>query len=722
MSQDKAQPADVNCPYCESSETIKRGSPQERKHGVVQPCLCKECGRRFTLGGKQAQAQPADVNCPYCESSETIKSGKPIERKHGVVQLCLCKECGRRFTLGSKQAQPAGVNCPHCESSETIKNGKPLERKYSVVQLCLCKECNRRFTLGGRKRRTISHEGKVIYSYWDDSELLIIDNVSCPNCKQNEVVLKTEYYDNKRHKQTKRMICLSCSQEFTGEGKDWSNSTKRKLGKTIPLEPWEFEKDRWDLRVLYPGIEEYKLKSLFLNFTNCGSNWFVNLIKTYVIWRINSGIKGKTVFAELHNYRHFGWFLERQGVTCIEEIDRNLLATYYNKELCHLANSTFINFISRLSTFFNWGNETQNFITPSTLISSFDYPKIFNEEPDPLEDSVIEAIIENLHILPESLQLMFMLGFHLGARPGELCYLRKDCCKPDQDGTIWWVEFEREKSSDEHRLPVPTEIVHLIKKQKTYINELFGDDYPYLFCHYQQLGITGYPNYPQMKAIKRPPMVAAFDNPMVKVIRFLIEKCKILDSNGKLANFTGAILRPSQATQLINTGYSLNFVRSWLKHRSERTTRRHYTRYKAGQLLDVASVMANLDQKYYSYDSNPESLNPESLRQNSKLHELDGLTMLSGEPLYGYCSFREFCPRFGKCYTCGYHIASADKLFYYKSQLERLKIKEEIAFSHGSSEIYQSYQQIVNALESIIDALEGADEQGKEATNSPELG
>ncbi len=672
----------------------------------------------------QNKAQPAGVNCPDCESSETIKKGRPQKRKHGIVQICKCKKCRRGFTLGGRQqpAQPAGVNCPHCESSETIKHGSPIKRKFGLVQPCLCKKCPRGFTLGGRERQNIYREGKVIHSYWDVSGLLIIDNISCPNCKQNEVVLKTEHYDNTMHKQIKTMICLGCSQEFTGEGKDWNNNIRRRLGKTIPLEPWEFEKDKWDLRELYPGIEEYKLESLFLNFTNCGSNWFVNLLKTYVIWRINSGIRETSLSKQLYILKDFGLFLERRNVTCMEEIDRNLIVTYCNQELCNLANSTFIRVLSCISLFFKWGNETQNFITPSTLIISFDSPQISNEEPDPLEDSVIEAIVENLHILPEPIQLMFMLGFHLGTRPSELCYLPKDCCKLDQDGTTWWVEFDREKSSDKHRLPVPTEIVHLIKKQKTYIEKVIDDDYPYLFCHYQELGITGYPNYPRMKAIKRPPIVTSFANPMVKVIKSLIEKCNILDSNRKLANFTGAILRPSRATQLINDGYSLNFVRSWLKHRRESTTKRHYTRYDAGQLLDVSSVMANVNQKFYPYESNPESLNPESLRQNPELHELDGLTMLNGEPLYGYCSFREFCPRFGKCYTCGFHVASADKLSHYKSQLEQLKIKEEIAFNHGSSEIYESYQQIVNALESIIDALEGADERGKEATDSPELG
>ncbi|MEH1855507.1 tyrosine-type recombinase/integrase [Nostoc sp.] len=721
MRHKKAQPAGVNCPHCGSSETVKRRRPLERKHGIVQGCKCNGCDKEFALGHKKAQ--PAGVNCPCCESSETIKVGKSLERKHGIVQRCKCNKCDKIFSSGHKKAEPAGVNCPYCESSETIKVGKSLERKHGIYQLCECRECGNRFNPSPRKRLQLFSKGKLVDAFFDPPGLQVTNNVTCPNCDQKKAILKTKSYDKTKCKKVNRYICLGCTQKFKGERGAWNSQTRRTLGKEVPLESWNFEKDRWDLRVLYPAIKEYKLRQIIMDFTISGSNWFINLHKDYTLWRINLGIKPSTLRNDFYSLANFGRFLEKQRVNSMEKIDRILLEIYYNQEIYNLKNSAFRKQISRLSTFFNYGNETQNFITPPGLITSFDYPKTFSGEPDPLESSVIEAIINNLHILPEPLQLMFMLGFHLGTRPSELCYLDKKCLKPDEDNTIWWVEFEREKSLDKHRLPVPTEIVRLIKKQQTYINKLFGDDYPYLFCHYQELGITDYPNYPRMKAMEHPPIIPAFSNPMVRVIRSLIEKCNILDSNGKLANFTGAILRPSRATELINTGYSLHFVRKWLKHRRKSTTRLHYTRYDPGQLLDVGSVMANLGQKFYPYDSNPESLNPESLRQNPELHELDGLTMLNGEPLYGYCSFREFCPYdFGRCYTCGSHIASADKLSHYKSQLERLKTKEQLASNYGSSEILESYQQLVNALESIIDALEGADEQGKEATDSPELG
>ena len=154
---------------------------------------------------------------------------------------------------------------------------------------------------------------------------------------------------------------------------------------------------------------------------------------------------------------------------------------------------------------------------------------------------------------------------------------------------------------------------------------------------------------------------------------------------------------------MICDGFSFEFIRIWLKHRSSKTTKRHYTRYQPGEMLDVACVMANLDGKFMSYDTNLESL-----RQNPGLHELDGLKMPNGEPLYGYCTFREFCPRFGHCYTCGFHVASTDKLPHYKAQLESLRVKNVEVFNYGSSELLESYNQIVNALEGKIEALEKA--------------
>jgi integrase/transposase-like protein len=698
---------------------VARGFYSHLDGSQVRRYQCKSCNRLFLEEYLPRPINVSGKSCPSCGSDDiraagfhTLSDGKRVERYK-------CKLCRKSFQPDylKPPALPAEENCPKCGSDKTVKVGKPTINKNYTSQRCLCKDCGKKFTFGKRKVQLVFLNGKVIHRYWNPPGLERIPDIACPNCNQEKAVLKTEYQDSYLQRKVRFLICLGCGQEFKGEGRVWNPAIKRLLGKTIPRRPWQFSDDMWDIREFFPNIEEYQFSVLFLNFSKCGATWFKNLVKSYIYWLIQTGIGFKSIDKHISRFGYLGRFLQQQDVMSMEEIDRKLLAIYWVEERGKLARSTLNAEMSTIKGFLNWGNAEQYFSSSPTLISDFDYPKIFKDEPDPLEDSVLDLIRDNLHILPEPIQLMFMLGFWLGSRPRELCNIRRDCISLDPDGSTWWIEFQREKVNDEHRLPLTTDLVRLIQQQQFYIKELHGEDYLYLFCHYQGAGKTGYPNYPRLKAIKRPPIPQAGLNPMVKMIRHLIEHCEIKNSNGRLANFTGAILRPSRATHLIHNGFSLDFVRIWLKHRHASTTKRHYTRYPPGELLDVAAVMANLGKKYYPYDSNPQSL-----RENPELHELDGLTMLNGEPLYGYCSFRDFCPRFGRCYTCGFHVASTDKLSHYKSQLEQLRTKEQVAFNYGSSEILDSYQELMNALEAIIAALESGNEREDKTASSAQLG
>lgn len=709
--------SNLTCPRCGSS-TVRKTTLRRNSNGRVQQYKCKSCSSRFLEEYIKPRVNVSGKSCPSCGSND-VKGDGSYTRSDEKVQQYYCKVCEKKFADSYVQlpAQPADANCPKCGSSNTVKHGSPRKNTGYTSQPCLCKDCSKQFALNKRERREIVLNGKVINTYWDPPGLKDIPDVACPNCSQKKAVLKSEYYNNTEQRKVRKLLCLGCGQKFTGEGRDWPNRTKRKKGKPIDHRPWKLSDDKWDIRKFFPNIEEHQFKVVYINFTNCGSDWFKDLVKHYILWRIETGV-GSNSFCLISKLGFFGRFLQKHGVMSMEETDRELLAIYWGQERGKLKTSTLHTEISDIRGFLNWGNAEQRFITSPTLITYFDYPKIFYDEPDPLEDSVLESIRNNIHILPQPIQLMFMLGFWLGTRPGELCNIRRDCISLDPDGTRWWIEFQREKANDEHRLPLATDLVRLIQQQQDYIKERQGEDYPYLFCHYQQIYKADYPNYSRLKAVKRPPMTTAWTNPMVKIIRHLIEHCEIKDSNGNLANFTGAILRPSRATHLINNGFSLDFVRIWLKHRHATTTKRHYTRYRPGELLDVATVMANVDKKFYPYDTNPERL-----RENPELHELDGLTMLNGEPLYGYCSLRDFCPRFGRCYTCGFHVASADKLSHYKSQLDRLRTKEQLAFNYGSSEILDSYQQLMNALEAIIAALESDDNEREDKTaSSAQLG
>lgn len=690
--------SNLKCPQCGSSETKGGGFHTYSDGSKVHRHQCKSCRRWFVEEYRRFPV--TGVCCSQCGNSEVKRGGFHVYTDGSREQRYICKSCGRIFIREycRVRAQLAGKECPYCSSANTVKLGKPKEVSYgTTVQPCKCKNCGRQFRLGRRKTLQIFLKGKEIHRYSEPPGLQHIVGVVCPVCSQEKAVLRKEV--KKGLEQGKHLVCLGCGRRFK-QGANWNTGVRRRLGEVVPRRSWQFEDDIWDLRELYPSIEEHKFHQLFLDFSNCGSHWFKKLVKSYALWCVQVGSSHGSMQNSVSLLSPFGRFLQEQGVTSMEGTNRLLLAAYWTQERGHLSRKTLHGEMSKIKGFLDWGNTEKHFTTPPTLITTFDRPKVFYDEPDPLENHVLEAICNNLSVLPQPLQLMFMLGLWLGARPSELCYFRKDCLKLDPDGSTWWVEFERQKPDDEHRLPITTDLVRLIQQQRDYITELHGEDYVYLFCHYQGFKKTDYPKYPQLKAVRRPPMRAS-DNPMVKATRHLIEECNIRDSNGQLAEFTGSILRPSRATQLIRNGSSLEFIRIWLKHRSAKTTKRHYTRYRPGELLDVACVMANMDGKFIPYDSDPESL-----RQNPELHELDGLKTPFGEPLYGYCVFREFCPRFGHCYTCGFHVASADKLPHYKAQLERLRAKESEVFNYSSSEMLESYTKIVNALEGKVAALE----------------
>ncbi len=690
----------ISCPQCGSDKVGGGGLKIYPDGRRVRRYICKSCSRSFAEQYCRPPIDVTGISCPQCGSDEVGGGGLKIYPDGGQVQQYRCKNCSKCFLNKYRQtpAQLAFKECPKCGSSDTVKHGKPKEVMHGIVQSCRCKDCGKYFSLGGRKLLRVFLQGKEIYTCRNPPGLQHVPNVACPACGQEKAVLKMELKN--RAEQRKILVCFGCGRQFR-EGTSWETQVCRRIGEPIPRYPWLFEDDIWDLRELYPSVEEHRFTHLFLDFSNCGLHWFKELVKSYLLQRIHSGSGYRSLPLYVRAIGCFGRFLQKQGVTSMKGVNLQLLAIYWTQELGHYSKSNLHHEMGEVKAFFDWGNAEKRFQTPPNLITVFSRPKFFYKETDPLEEHVLEAIRDNLCVLPEPLQLMFVLGFWLGTRPGELCFMPKDCLQLDPNGSIWWVKFERQKTNDAHRLPITTDLVRLIQQQQVHITKIHGEDYPHLFCHYQGFLKSDYPAYPKLKALRRPPIIGADSNPMVKAIRHLIERCNICDSNGQLAGFTGAILRPSRATQFIRDGYSLEFIRIWLKHLSVNTTKRHYTRYRPGELLDVACVMANLDGKFIPYDSNPESL-----RQNPEQHELDGLKMPSGEPLHGYCMFREFCPRFGRCYTCGFHIATADKLPYYKAQLERLRIKKTEVFNYGSSELLESYTDIVNALEGKVAALE----------------
>lgn len=55
---DKSEEQKIQCPYCRSTDTIKRGIAKREGKGSIQVYGCKECKRRFTLGDDETAKLP----------------------------------------------------------------------------------------------------------------------------------------------------------------------------------------------------------------------------------------------------------------------------------------------------------------------------------------------------------------------------------------------------------------------------------------------------------------------------------------------------------------------------------------------------------------------------------------------------------------------------------------------------------------------------------------
>jgi hypothetical protein len=100
-----------------------------------------------------------------------------------------------------------------------------------------------------------------------------------------------------------------------------------------------------------------------------------------------------------------------------------------------------------------------------------------------------------------------------------------------------------------HKLPANKEIRRIIEQQQQWIRQTMGQDYQYLFCHFQGVDQRNYPKFSEMKALPYPPFGSP-RNAMVKIIRLLIEREEIRDANGRCPYFTGKITRPSRLQEI----------------------------------------------------------------------------------------------------------------------------------------------------------------------------
>ena len=280
----------------------------------------------------------------------------------------------------------------------------------------------------------------------------------------------------------------------------------------------------------------------------------------------------------------------------------------------------------------------------------------------------------------------------LGLRIGELLNLPFNCLR--KRGNQWRLRLkETEKFKIEDELPVPLDLVPVIKEQQKYIREQFGDSYNNLFC-----SNNGGQNF-KFIPIDRIMVVNTFNRWLNK----LAEEYNICSKNGKVWYFTSHQFRRTVGTIMTNAGVRDLIIQKYLRHRNP-DMQKHYKHLlkevigEEYQELTKEKNFVNIEGKIVS-----------THKPQDAIEEYMRIRLLQITTQQGEChrsNLKKPCPTVNGCWRCEDWMTSEKDVPYLKEDLERLKDELEKANKLGMVRVAKEIQKDINYLQIRINTLE----------------
>ncbi len=518
-----------------------------------------------------------------------------------------------------------------------------------------------------------------------------IKDFICPQCQaQNIYFIGIE--GNKKY-----FKCRSCQAKQC----DSICLTRRNLShyskNSLTVKRFNWFDDQWDLRTLNPNFDERDKNYYIANFSNIAPEWFQDEVKKYIHYLCKTDISLGTTTDALSSLRYFSRYLVREHISTFDEINRSLILDYLAKEQKVTKSK-----LGVLRKFFIVGTIKGWFNIDQDIIRDSDYPKRNQSNPDPMSDLVRTQIEQNLHRLPDPIARMWLIGYFSAMRPSEIALLKRDCLV--QEGQHWKLVWHRKKNNDYHEIPISRKIAEVVQQQQEYIQQLWGDEWDYLFCHYHNMSRINLSHF-KLEPVKKV-LPSDYNHPLLIGIRTLIEALDIRDSNGQLAKFQSKLLRTTRLTQLFEQGHDLAVVSAWAGHKHFAITSTHYTAVSCDLMEREAGhihqALVNSNGHRLAYESFPKSF-----WDNTTAHKLELSGTHINSPIYGYCGLplNQDCHKFRACYTCQCFVATIDKLPQYIKTRDELRAKEAKATSMGQDVLVEQFSKQADQLDKIIASL-----------------
>lgn len=520
-----------------------------------------------------------------------------------------------------------------------------------------------------------------------------IEGFICPKCQAEDIYLTGIRFGKKRfqcksckHRQLDSLILNNVNVSH------YSNNTN------LAIKSFDWKDEQWDLRTINPNFDDRDRGIHLANFANIHPIWFKVEVKKYVKHLCKTGRSLSTIQQDLSTFRRFSRYLVKENTSSFDEINRSLILDY-------LVQGQKINKLklSGLRKLFTIGTTKGWFNIDQDIIRDADYPKQYQYNPDPISDRVREQIEQNLHLLPDPIARMWLIGYFSAMRPSELALLKRDCLV--QEGQHWKLIWHRKKTNDYHEIPISRTIAQLVQEQQEYIQNLWGDKWKYLFCHYHNLSHTDV-SQSQLEPVRKV-LPIHVNHPLSVGIRTLITVLDIRDENGLLAKFQSKLLRSTRLTELFAQGHDLAVVSAWAGHKQFATTATHYTEVSCNLMEKEAGhiqkALVNSNGHRILYESFPKSF-----WESPISHKLELTQTHVNTPIYGYCGLplNQDCDKSRACYTCECFVATIEKLPQYINTLNELQAKLVKAISAGQEVLVEQFCRQAEQLDKIIASLQ----------------
>lgn len=576
--------------------------------------------------------------------------------------------------------------CPYCGDYSLKLDGINNRNKKMNFRCYSCKKC-----ITESYNVKIRHSNSSI-SWRRDYK---IGEFGCPShdCEARNVRL------NGMDKFKRVFRCKVCGTTALESIDFNSKFCSRAFHRSSRIKPFSFKDDQWDLRMLISSFDDYDTRAI-VYFEDIQLGWFKLQVKQYVyhLCKLNKSID--TIDSYLSHLRIFSRYLAEKNIASLNEINRNVILDFISWDRTGSYGRR--ERLTTLRNFFRTGIIQDWFKIDQDIIEDKDYPKKKASNPDPISDIVRKQIEDNLHKVPDPIARMWLIAFFTAMRPAELALLRKNCLV--QEGSNWKIVWWRNKGNDQHEIPITRTIAKVVQEQLEYIEQQWGADWNYLFCHYHGLS-SKIPSQPDLKPVKQ--VINANRDPLTRTVRCLIRAFDIRDENDKPAQFSQRLVRPTRLTQLFEQGHDLAVVSAWAGHKRLATTALHYTHVSC-ELIEkeaghIQKALFNTDGQFLNYESLPKSF-----WKNPHAHKLELPGDHINTPIYGYCglSLDQDCHQFRACYTCHCFVAVPEKLPLYIKTHDELRAKEARATEAGADVLVEQYTRQADQLGKIISSLE----------------